>query len=167
MKREGGVIISVYVESLSSKDSQHRSNPSKRTHPSTATKRGYDRRAQLLNYAHELRHGNYQHLSWKSNNSSNQKHKKWRWTRRIRLSFSHLFRRKDKEWRHEHIGTQGYGDGEESCCQNGLKWRKLRGAKRKTTHVCTEVLLQGHFRCLAIHFIAGSEVWFSQMVRST
>lgn len=66
---------------------------------------------------------------------------KWRWTRRIRLSFSHLFRRKDKEWRHEHIGTQGYGDGEESCCQNGLKWRKLRGAKRKTTHVCVSLAL--------------------------
>ncbi|XP_019251453.1 PREDICTED: uncharacterized protein LOC109230398 isoform X2 [Nicotiana attenuata] len=144
MKREGGVIISVYVESLSSKDSKQRSNPWKRIHPkpfltrpSTSRKRSYDRRAQLLNYAHALRHANYQHLSWKSNNSSNQKHKKWRWTRRIRLSFSRLFHRKDKEWRYEHIGTHG----EESCCQNGLKWRKLGGAKRKTTHICTEVLL--------------------------
>ncbi|XP_016433290.1 uncharacterized protein LOC107759793 [Nicotiana tabacum] len=142
MKREGGVIISVYVESLSSKDSKHRSNPSKRNHPkpfltrpSTVRKRGYDRRAQLLNYAQELRHGNYQQLSWKSNNSSNQKYKKWRWTRRIRLSFSRLFRPKDKEWRYEHIGTHG----EESCCQRRLNWRKLRGAKTKTTHFCNRL----------------------------
>ncbi|KAK4368494.1 hypothetical protein RND71_012286 [Anisodus tanguticus] len=82
MKR-GGVIISVYVESSSTKDSQHRSNPFKKiTHPNQFTirpniarKRGYDRRAQLLAYANELRHGNYQQLSWKSHISSNRKHK--------------------------------------------------------------------------------------------
>ncbi|XP_059284699.1 uncharacterized protein LOC132037999 [Lycium ferocissimum] len=110
MKREGGVIISVYVESSSTKDySQHGSNPfKKKIHPNPfSRKRGYDRRAQLLAYANELRHGNYQQISWKSHNSSNQKHKKWRWTRRIRSSFSRLFRRNDKQWRYEHIGRQG------------------------------------------------------------
>lgn len=62
---------------------------------------------------------------------------KWRWTRRIRLSFSRLFRPKDKEWRYEHIGTHG----EESCCQRRLNWRKLRGAKTKTTHFCVSIAL--------------------------
>ncbi|MCE0482098.1 hypothetical protein HAX54_040495 [Datura stramonium] len=127
MKRElGGVIISVYAESSSTK---RRTNPFKRRiHPNPFSTRprkrgyGYDRRAQLLSYAHELRHGNHQQLSWNSQCSSNQKHKKWRWTRRIRSSFSRLFRRKDKKWRYEHIGTQGY-----------------RGAERKTTHFCNRL----------------------------
>ncbi|KAM3301697.1 hypothetical protein P3S67_016199 [Capsicum chacoense] len=125
-KERSGVIISVYIESSSTKD---RTNPYKKRsiHPNPfltrPRKRGwYDRRAQLLAYAHELRHGNYQQLSWKSHNSSNQKHKKWRWARRIRLSFSHWFRRKDKHWRYEHIGTQ-------DC----------RGAKRRTTHFCNRL----------------------------
>ncbi|XP_049353208.1 uncharacterized protein LOC125817701 [Solanum verrucosum] len=126
MKNEKGVTISYLVESSSTID---RTNPFKRRIHSnpiilgTRRKFGCNRRAQLLAIAHELRH--HQQLSHKS--SSKQKHKKWRWTKRIRLSFSRLFRRNDKQWRYENIGTQG-----------------CKGARKRTTNFCNK--LKGFFK---------------------
>lgn len=60
-----GVIISVYVESSSTINSQYRVDQLKRTQANevkgTTRTRGYDRRAQLLAYAHKLRHDNSTH----------------------------------------------------------------------------------------------------------
>ncbi|CAN4094158.1 unnamed protein product [Withania somnifera] len=114
-----GVIISIYVESSSTIDSQYRFDQLKRTQANefvsrpkgTARTRGYDRRAQLLTYADELRHANTTHPQCTSHNSK-PKHKKRRWTRRIGLSFPRLFRRK-KEQKYEKMGTENYCDADE------------------------------------------------------
>lgn len=76
------VIITVYVESPSPSNTQipHRSNtdpikkikpkPTKSNNPPTSSKaRGYDRRAQLLAYAQELRNSNSQKLQLTKNGS--------------------------------------------------------------------------------------------------
>ncbi|TMW99252.1 hypothetical protein EJD97_002846 [Solanum chilense] len=97
-----GVIISVYVESSSTID-PHKFDELKRSQANeflwsskgTTRTKGYDRHAQLLAYAHELRHDN-----------TKQKHKKKRWIRRIGSSFPHLFRRKNKEHRYERMETE-------------------------------------------------------------
>ncbi|PHU07702.1 hypothetical protein BC332_24191 [Capsicum chinense] len=72
-----GVIISVYVESSSTIDLQYKFDQLKRSQANefdesrpkgTTRRRGYDRRAQLLAYAHELRHAkstNPQYLQYK------------------------------------------------------------------------------------------------------
>nr|XP_009624466.1 uncharacterized protein LOC104115515 isoform X1 [Nicotiana tomentosiformis] len=143
---EKGVIISVYVESLSTTDSQYRSDPLKRT----AKKGGYDRRAQLLAYAHELRHTNSTYPRCTSDNSK-QKQKKRRWTRRIGLPFSRLFRRKNKQKRYEKMGREDSCDAKESCYQRGSQGKKMSGANEKVRYgFCIEVSLERHLIHLAI-----------------
>ncbi|XP_019248899.1 PREDICTED: uncharacterized protein LOC109228181 isoform X2 [Nicotiana attenuata] len=133
---EKGVTISVYVEFLSTIDSQYRSHPLKRT----ARRRGYDHRAQLLAYAHELRHANSTYPQCTSDNSK-QKQKKSRWTR-IGLPFSRLFRPKNKERRYEQMGREESCDAEESCYQRGSKGKKMSGANAKgTSSFCVCVTL--------------------------
>ncbi|KAL3839969.1 hypothetical protein ACJIZ3_024560 [Penstemon smallii] len=68
-----GVIINVYIES--SKPNQ-RNDPIKKINPNSISfqprfyrTQGYDRRAQLLAYAQELRHANAQQIQWPSKNS--------------------------------------------------------------------------------------------------
>ncbi|XP_016541247.2 uncharacterized protein LOC107841912 [Capsicum annuum] len=119
-----GVIISVYVESSSTIDSQYKFDQLKRSQANefdesrpkgTTRRRGYDRRAQLLAYAHELRHA-------KSTNpqcTPNPKHKGRRWTRRIGLSFPRLFRRKNKEQKYEQMGKEDHCDADEKKKRNG------------------------------------------------
>ncbi|KAK6774254.1 hypothetical protein RDI58_029493 [Solanum bulbocastanum] len=107
-----GVIISVYVESSSTID-PHKFDQLKRSQANeflsrpkgTPRTKGYDRHAQLLAYAHELRHDNSTPPQFSSNNTK-EKHKKKRWTRRIGSSFPRLFRRKNKEQRYERMETE-------------------------------------------------------------
>ncbi|MCD7455703.1 hypothetical protein HAX54_029179 [Datura stramonium] len=116
------VIISVYVESSSTIDPRYRFDPL-RPRASTTRTRGYDRRAQLLAYAHELRDANSTHPQCTPNNPK-EKHKKRRWTRRIGLPFHRLFRRKNKERRYEKMGTEDYYDAE---------GKKMSGENKKAT----------------------------------
>lgn len=72
---QNGVIISVYVESPTLRSSQM--DPAKKSKPKsisiskkpkTTRTRGYDRRAQLLTYARELRNSDSQEVQWPRKN---------------------------------------------------------------------------------------------------
>ncbi|KAH7860862.1 hypothetical protein Vadar_018870 [Vaccinium darrowii] len=52
---KNGVLITVYLESTILIPARRKNNPIKRFNPNRST-HGYDRRAQLLAYAQELRH---------------------------------------------------------------------------------------------------------------
>lgn len=85
MPSQKGVIISVYVESPT-RQSTERPVAGKKTHPKsvsrrlqTPRKRGYDRRAQLLDYARDLRNADPQEVEQPEKTSRSKPSKKWRW----------------------------------------------------------------------------------------
>ncbi|KAF3676541.1 hypothetical protein FXO38_04239 [Capsicum annuum] len=156
-----GVIISVYVESSSTIDSQYKFDQLKRSQANgfdesrpkgTTRRRGYDRRAQLLAYAHELRHA-------KSTNpqcTPNPKHKGRRWTRRIGLSFPRLFRRKNKEQKYEQMGKEDHCDADEKKKRNGENENKA------TSNFCDD--LKEKWATLARHRNAYEESPFGLII---
>lgn len=59
---------------------------------------------------------------------------KRRWTRRIGLPFSRLFRRKNKQKRYEKMGREDSCDAKESCYQRGSQGKKMSGANEKVRY---------------------------------
>ncbi|KAI5668539.1 hypothetical protein M9H77_18392 [Catharanthus roseus] len=120
-----GVIIKFYVETSRLRPQQRKENIQKSTHlvilPSssklqnTTRTQGYDRRAELLTYAQNLRNANAQRPpKWQPLRSSMSKHKKWRRSpssfsfSKIRLSSPRLFYRSNRQCRYERINTEDY-----------------------------------------------------------
>ncbi|CAK7347049.1 unnamed protein product [Dovyalis caffra] len=104
------VIISIYAESPRKRLQQkHDPTPKK----STRT-RGYDRRAQLLAYASELRCVGSEPMEW-SRRNSRPNLKKWKWSSapaRIRESFLRMFQQKERQWGYERIVTEENGEAD-------------------------------------------------------
>ncbi|KAA8538553.1 hypothetical protein F0562_028253 [Nyssa sinensis] len=140
MARTKGVLITVYVVSPTIR-SHHTSDPIKRIKPNpfslkprSVRTRGYDRRAQLLAYAQELRHANSQPSPQCPKAKSLPKLKKWRWSScsaRRRLSFSPLFRRRKRAWRYQRIISDEPSKVDRSCGTKRFRsksrrfWRRL------------------------------------------
>ncbi|XP_073043674.1 uncharacterized protein [Primulina eburnea] len=140
MPDEGHVIISVYMETSSKLGSQQNidhHDQIKKFNPNSfsgfktrifRTQRGYDRRAQLIAYAQELRRGNAQQIQRPSENAKT-KNKRWRWPlaiQKIRLLFSRFNWRKGR-WKYEGIATEDYRDVE------GSRKQEKRGKKKSRT----------------------------------
>jgi len=110
--KKNGVIISVYVESPTLRSSQmdpvKKSKPksiSISKKPKTTRTRGYDRRAQLLTYARELRNSDSQEVQWPRKNLR-PKPKNWKWfTKPISLCCPsrQLLERTSSRWKYERI----------------------------------------------------------------
>ncbi|KAK9271432.1 hypothetical protein L1049_027023 [Liquidambar formosana] len=140
-----GVIITVYVESPIIR-SHERKDPLKRIkphpfaqRPPTARTRGYDRRAQLLAYARELRDASSQQLQWPKNNSR-AKPKKWRWSTspaRLRLSFGGVFEGMKRGWRYERIGSEV----DQPCDPKRINGKKTKASKRSNSYICVNHIL--------------------------
>ncbi|KAM7507670.1 hypothetical protein LguiA_018123 [Lonicera macranthoides] len=128
----GKVIITHYVESqnirsLVNKD--HINTERKRRKRFITRRNGYDRRAQLLAYAQELRHSDRTRNEWPI-------HKKWRFLPfpRIRIFISRLFCK--AKWRRRYHRVIS----EEKCeVEENLKRRKNKGKRRRKYHICMKL----------------------------
>ncbi|KAI3460610.1 hypothetical protein Pfo_017273 [Paulownia fortunei] len=147
MPNNKGVTINVYIESRNLR-SDHKTDPIKKINPNLLSSqprvsktRGYDRRAQLLAYAQELRHANAQEVEWPFKNSR-RKQKKWRWSlpvQKIRLLFSRFDGIKRK-WKYEPIVVEDYSDGEGSCNQERMKSTKAKtNGRGRHSHFCKKL----------------------------
>ncbi|XP_011001449.1 PREDICTED: uncharacterized protein LOC105108723 [Populus euphratica] len=120
------VIISIYSESPR-KRLQQKHNPATKK---TMRTPGYDRRAQLLSYASELRCAGSEPMEW-SRRNSRPRSKKWKWSSgpaRIRESFLRMCQQKDRQWGYERIVTEENGEADQ-----------LWGSKRNNSRIQTGV----------------------------
>ncbi|XP_022766365.1 uncharacterized protein LOC111311255 isoform X2 [Durio zibethinus] len=115
MPNMNGVVITVYEESPSVIQPLSESNPDKKVKINPVSKRpkrgqgGYDRRAQLLAYAQEMRAAdNDEQIQW-NEKSSRHKSKKWKCpttARRLGISFLGIFRKKKRRWKYRHMASE-------------------------------------------------------------
>ncbi|XP_048331830.2 uncharacterized protein LOC107435013 isoform X1 [Ziziphus jujuba] len=149
------VIITVYVESPSPLNTQipHGSNtdhikkikpkPTKSKNPSTSSKaQGYDRRAQLLAYAQELRNSNPQKLQWTKNGSRSKAKQSSKGNQRLSASAVKLHRIKNGK-RYQRLVPAV----DVSCSPNYI-FRKKKNASRRTGEIKRNAkrILQGRVR---------------------
>ncbi|XP_030933185.1 uncharacterized protein LOC115959035 isoform X2 [Quercus lobata] len=146
-KTQNGVIISVYVESpkigspqrtrtaaikkSTNKPKSSSSSVSKKPQIA-ARKKGFDRRAQLLAYARELRNAG-------SQEAQRPKLKKWKWlTIPMSLCFPsrRILERTSSRWRYERIPTEVYTENivDSSCGSECISGKKRRAIKRIKSH---------------------------------
>ncbi|KAK6115547.1 hypothetical protein DH2020_007816 [Rehmannia glutinosa] len=148
MPNSRGVIINVYIESTNLRSNQ-KTDPIKKINPKLLSSkprvfktRGYDRRAQLLAYAQELRHANAQQQQWPFKNSRRNP-KKWRWlfpVQKIRLLISRFDGVIKRKWKYEPIVTEDYSDGEGSCNQERMKSKNTKANGRRIySHFCKKL----------------------------
>ncbi|KAL3592385.1 hypothetical protein D5086_011025 [Populus alba] len=120
------VIISIYSESPR-KRLQQKHNPA--TKKTTMRTRGYDRRAQLLSYASELRCAGSEPMEWSRRNSRPMS-KKWKWSSgpaRIRESFLRMFQQKERQWVYERIVTEENGEADRMSGSQRINSRNQTG----------------------------------------
>ncbi|KAF8377007.1 hypothetical protein HHK36_030379 [Tetracentron sinense] len=120
---KNGVFISVYIE-LPTSGRRKKNDPNttiKRkpcsSKPKVSSKDGYDRRAQLLAYARDLRHSNSQQVEWPRKNLRPKS--KWSWASspaKLRRSFQRLCSPTRRRWRYERIISEETTVIERSCC---------------------------------------------------
>ncbi|KAL6504904.1 hypothetical protein OROHE_023662 [Orobanche hederae] len=146
------VIISVYIESKNLKSNQKTDpiNPKPLcSKPRVSKTRGYDRRAQLLAYANELRHANAHQEQCL--NHSRRKPKRRRWllpVQKTRVCFFSRFDGIKRRWKYEPIATDDHvDDGEGSSGRERLKSKKT---SVRYSHFCKKL------RCLLKEI---SKVW--------
>ncbi|PIN07202.1 hypothetical protein CDL12_20237 [Handroanthus impetiginosus] len=137
-----GVIINIYKESKILR-SNNITDPIKKINPKSSSSRprvfktrGYDRRAQILAHAQELRHSHAEKAQLPFKNST-RKRKRWAVAvQKIRLLFSRVDGIKRK-WRYEPIATEDYINEEPYCDQGRMKRRK--GNRRRSFHFCRKL----------------------------
>jgi len=152
-KTQNGVIISVYVESPKIRSPQRTrtvaieksTNKPKSSSSSVskkpqiaARKKGFDRRAQLLAYARELRNAGSQEAQTPRKNLR-PKLKKWKWlTIPMSLCFPsrRILERTGSRWRYERIPTEVYTENivDSSCGSECISGKKRRAIKRIKSH---------------------------------
>ncbi|KAJ9146351.1 hypothetical protein P3X46_028630 [Hevea brasiliensis] len=128
------VIISLYVESprkCSHQKTGDLNNKAKQNllfrRPQSTKTKCYDRRAELLAYARELRDSAacHQQERWPRRISSRLKSEKLKWSSapvRIQASIQKIFRRNEKQYRYEKIVSE----------QNSGVFREFHSRKKKT-----------------------------------
>ncbi|KAL0391708.1 UNVERIFIED_CONTAM: hypothetical protein Sradi_2393600 [Sesamum radiatum] len=147
MRNNKGVIINVYTESRNLRPDRNihpikkinTSLSSSNNKPSVSRTQGYDRRAQLLAYAQELRHANAQELEVERPfKNSTPRHKKWRWSLPAHKMIKVLVSRFDggkRKWKYGSIITEEYySDAGGSSNQERMSHRKAR--RRHDSHFC-------------------------------
>ncbi|KAM3731007.1 hypothetical protein ACB098_12G129500 [Castanea mollissima] len=162
-KTQNGVIISVYVESPKIRSPQRTrtvaikksTNKPKSSSSSSvskkpqiaARKKGFDRRAQLLAYARELRNAGSQEAQRPRKNSRPKLkwlEQKWKWlTIPMSLCFPsrRILERTSSRWRYERIPTEVYTENivDSSCGSKCIGGKKRRATKRIKSHFVSKL----------------------------
>ncbi|KAG6776050.1 hypothetical protein POTOM_019553 [Populus tomentosa] len=152
------VIISIYSESPR-KRLQQKHNPA--TKKTTMRTRGYDRRAQLLSYASELRCAGSEPMEWSRRNSRPMS-KKWKWSSgpaRIRESFLRMFQQKERQCVYERIVTEENGEADRMSGSQRINSTNQTGVSdSRKPSFCVNLI--NHFKEIDVH-AQGIKMWIA------
>ncbi|KAI5589165.1 hypothetical protein POPTR_005G172500v4 [Populus trichocarpa] len=147
------VIISIYSESPR-KRLQQKHNPATKK---TMGTRGYDRRAQLLSYASELRCAGSEPMEW-SRRNSRPRSKKWKWSSgpaRIRESFLRMFQQKERQWVYERIVTEENGEAARMSGSKRINSRNQTGvSESRNPSFCVNLINHFSYNLFYLHTVA-------------